>query len=157
MVASLLVIIRHGPCILLGYNAPMRPWCLDCTIKHIAQAYVNHNEHGYPDHIMAAIGHLAEAAEECVGVSPDLAGEIRKHRLEVMARVVELAHGAADVDVPYVELFMKAVSLRSEKGCGSCRAATDKLRSLVAAEKAKDVPPLPDAPPLRRIKESEGG
>jgi len=45
----------------------MRKQCLECTLKHVAQALVLLCEvpKGYPLHKWVAIGHLAEAEDEC--------------------------------------------------------------------------------------------
>jgi hypothetical protein len=60
--------------------------CADCTRKHIAQAVILINEahQGYPAHRWLAVGHLAEAAEECIGLWPDRATALREQRLKLM-------------------------------------------------------------------------
>jgi len=40
---------------------------------------------GYPEHRWLAVGHLAEAGDECCEDFPDLAKEIRTHRVRYMA------------------------------------------------------------------------
>jgi hypothetical protein len=63
-----------------------RPGCMDCVRKHVAQAIVLLGESrlGYPEHRWLAIGHLAEASEEALGVDEGLAKRIRDARLGVM-------------------------------------------------------------------------
>lgn len=62
----------------------MRPTCLSCVKKHIAQAMIlfNESKQGYPLHFWWALGHLAEAADECVTDYPELASTIRKVRIQ---------------------------------------------------------------------------
>lgn len=63
----------------------MRKGCLDCAIKHVAQAQVLLDEAqlGYPTNRWLALGHLAEAESELLGCKPDLANQIRTVRLGV--------------------------------------------------------------------------
>ena len=65
----------------------IRPACMDCVNKHIAQAIIllQESKLGYPRHRWLAVGHLAEASEEALGANPILAAEIRSARLTVMA------------------------------------------------------------------------
>lgn len=62
----------------------MRDSCLSCVRKHLAQAIVLMAEAdmGYPLHKWLAIGHMAEAADECVANYPEFANTIRKTRIE---------------------------------------------------------------------------
>jgi len=64
----------------------LRPSCLECVKKHIAQAIILLKESisGYPEHLWLAIGHLAEAEEESIKNYPQFADKIRKDRLELM-------------------------------------------------------------------------
>jgi len=60
-----------------------RTRCLDCTRKHLSQAYVLLNEYAddpveFEEHFWYAMGHLAEAADECKGLV--LSHLIRAHR-----------------------------------------------------------------------------
>lgn len=61
----------------------MRVKCKKCTHKHLAQAFVLliEMDNGYPSHFSLAIGHLGEAADECV--DPSMASTIRdlRHQL----------------------------------------------------------------------------
>jgi len=61
----------------------MRPSCLECTGKHLAQAceLIKETKTGYPSFHWYVIGHLAEAEEETVRDYPDLANEIREYRV----------------------------------------------------------------------------
>jgi hypothetical protein len=72
----------HGP----SAKAP-RPGCFDCCRKHLAQAIVLLGEslQGYPDHRWLAVGHLAEASEEILAKSVEIASQIRDERLAVMS------------------------------------------------------------------------
>lgn len=58
----------------------MRKTCLDCVLKHVAQAQVLLCEVDYPKHRYLAIGHLAEAESECIRY-PSLRSLIRELRL----------------------------------------------------------------------------
>jgi len=116
----------------------MRPFCLECTIKHPGQAYVNHHcegHLGYPQHFLAVIGHLAEAAEECAGASKELADEIRAHRRRLHKDLIDVVKNGRDVDIPYFELFYKVLALMEEKGCGNCESASDRLRQMLEEKK----------------------
>jgi hypothetical protein len=61
----------------------LRQSCIDCALKHIAQAQVLYCEAelGYPVHRLLAIGHLAEAEAELVESYPKLANMVRDYRL----------------------------------------------------------------------------
>jgi hypothetical protein len=109
----------------------MRKYCLDCVIKHISQAFVLQieSEMGYPDHILLAIGHLAEASEECRGASQELADEIRQYRLVLMAD--------PSSEIPYYELYNKVKQLIVQKGCGDCKKASEDFKERIL--KAKSV------------------
>jgi 2'-5' RNA ligase len=86
----------------------LRDSCLDCVRKHLAQALVLMQEvpQGYPAYRWVAIGHMGEAADECVKEYPKLADEIRKHRLKYMADPY--------YSVPILKLIEKAGSYLSE-------------------------------------------
>jgi hypothetical protein len=64
-----------------------RDSCLDCVRKHLAQAEVLMGEarQGYPLHRWRAVGHMAEAGDECCKDYPKLSSAIRKHRIKYMA------------------------------------------------------------------------
>ena len=66
-------------------NNGRRPQCARCSIKHLAQAraLVMETCKGYPEHVWYAIGHMAEAEDECVELMPMEAGLIRKERLRI--------------------------------------------------------------------------
>jgi len=55
---------------------------------------------GYPEHKWVVVGHLGEAADECAKKYPELAAEIRQHRLAYMQDV--------NHDIPVMELIAKA-------------------------------------------------
>ena len=60
----------------------MRPSCLLCARKHLAQASILISEaaQGYPEHKWLALGHLAEASDELIKEFPVLALRIRDER-----------------------------------------------------------------------------
>ena len=62
-----------------------RPYCADCSRKHLAQAIVLLQEarQGYPSHVWLAIGHMAEAEAEIEGLYRDVALLIRDCRKKV--------------------------------------------------------------------------
>lgn len=105
----------------------MRKYCLDCVIKHLSQAAVLQTESslGYPDHIFLAIGHLAEATEECNGASQELADEIRQYRLMLMSD--------SKTEIPYYELYHKVKQLIVDKGCGECKKASESFKERIKA------------------------
>ena len=87
----------------------MRPTCLECTGKHLAQAceLLKEMKTGYPAFKWYVVGQLAEAEEEPVREYPDLANEIREYRVawtmddslvipfeELFARIDELIESA---------------------------------------------------------------
>ena len=61
----------------------LRPSCVKCALKHIAQARALLLEKckGYPHHYWYAMGHLAEAEDELVKEYPLLANIVRDERL----------------------------------------------------------------------------
>jgi len=66
----------------------MRPDCLMCAMKHVAQSIVLMGEvhKGYPLHRWLACGHLAEAEDELVRMEKyrSLANMIRDERKSIM-------------------------------------------------------------------------
>ena len=107
----------------------MRPYCLNCVIKHLGQAYVTNLEveMGYSDHVVLVVGHLAEASEEIFGASSDLALEIRQHR---MAFIEDNKY-----TVPYFELYRKVKKIIDEKGCGNCEKSSEDFKKKLEAKK----------------------
>jgi len=95
-----------------GLNGSPRKTCLDCTRKHLSQAAVLMEEalQGYPDHRWLAVGHLAEASTESLDQYPDLAKEIRAHRVAYM--------NDPAYKVPVVALIGKASELAGQGGTG---------------------------------------
>lgn len=61
----------------------MRPSCLRCVRKHLAQAVILFTEArcGYENHFAYALGHMAEAEAEAVEDYEDFAGRIRSIRI----------------------------------------------------------------------------
>ena len=115
----------------------MRDYCLDCTIKHIGQAYVLHGEvsQGYQEHILGVIGHLAEASEECIGASRELAEKIRQYRLLILENIIPIMDGKDDISIPYFELLEAVVEVMREKGCGNCKKAEDSFKERLKTKK----------------------
>lgn len=101
----------------------MRDYCLNCVIKHLGQAFVLNLEveNGYPQHQLLVIGHLAEASEECYGISKELSNEIRQHRLLFMDDV--------NYSIPYFSLYKKTKELIDSNGCGKCDKASEDFKS----------------------------
>lgn len=97
-------------------------YCLDCVIKHLADAKINNEEalSGYPDHSLDVIGNLSQASNECIGASKELAEEIRQHRLLYMA---DNSH-----KIPYYILYNKVRELISSIGCGDCNKASEDFK-----------------------------
>jgi hypothetical protein len=64
----------------------MRPSCLDCARKHIAEAEVLIRESvmGYPLHAWLSIGHLSQAEAELIKDYPSVAHEVRAERLNLI-------------------------------------------------------------------------
>ena len=105
-------------------------YCLDCVIKHLGDAKINQEEAlmGYPEHALNVIGSLSQASIECYGASPELANEIRQHRLLIMKDIGYLP--------PYYELYNKVKRLIEEKGCGNCKEAQNAFKEKVKIAKS---------------------
>ena len=86
-----------------------REQCTRCAIKHLAQARVLMNEarNGYPVHVWYAMGHLAEAEDEIIGIQPMDAVAIRAERIKIQ--------DALEADETYVPDF-EALMLRVGEG-----------------------------------------
>ena len=107
----------------------MRPTCLNCARKHLAQADILMMEAamGYPIHAWYAMGHMAEASDEIVADYPEMANEIREMRklyeeavneaedptspkqprlphVDIPALIAKISELARDVDVEKHEL-----------------------------------------------------
>lgn len=109
----------------------MNYYCLDCVIKHLADAKILQEEAlmGYPDHILDVIGNLSQASRESFGASPELAEEIRQYRLMIMED--------PKTEIPYYELYGKVKKLIEEKGCGSCKKASLSFKERLEQRKNK--------------------
>lgn len=94
----------------MAYLSELRDSCLLCVRKHLGQALVLMQEarQGHPLHRWIAVGHMGEAADEALKVFPELAAEIRKHRLRYM--------GDANYVVPIMDLIEKATNLVKQEG-----------------------------------------
>lgn len=79
----------------------MRPTCLNCARKHLAQADILMMEAamGYPLHAWYAMGHMAEASDELVDDYPDMANEIREVR-KLYEEAVNEAEDPTNPDQP---------------------------------------------------------
>lgn len=90
----------------------MRHSCLECAMKHLAQAMILalESQKGYPIHRRWAIGHMAEAEDELLESYPAEAVQIRAHRLAYRA--------SWDTDtlyhVPYTELVERLENLAQQ-------------------------------------------
>jgi hypothetical protein len=67
----------------------MRPTCIECVAKHVGSALVLLSEtlHGYPDHLILAIGELEQAVQECEIGYPTLSEQIREVRKDITSSV----------------------------------------------------------------------
>ena len=76
----------------------MRPGCIDCCYKHIADAAVSSIEVGlgYPGFLIYVVGHLDHASQEIQEVSQQFAWVLREHRINRQAH--------PDYRVPYEAL-----------------------------------------------------
>ena len=85
----------------------MRPSCLDCCRKHLAQAEILMLEarKGYVVHSWLAVGHLAEAEDETLEDYPDLSELIREERLNYIESLNDILRE------DYVESFYNIDSL----------------------------------------------
>jgi hypothetical protein len=104
-------------------------YCLDCVIKHLADAKVLYGEFltGYKDHILDVIGNLSQASLESVGVSPEFAEEVRQHRLMLMENY--------DYQVPYYDLYHKVEQIKNDLGCGNCKKANESFKERLQKKK----------------------
>lgn len=100
----------------------MRPYCLNCVLKHLGQAFVLQGEieAGYKEYSILVYGHLAEASEEVYGISQELASEIRQYRMSLMED--------PKFEVPYFDLYAKVRKIIEEKGCGTCQKSSDDFK-----------------------------
>lgn len=109
----------------------MRPACLDCARKHIAQAMVlvHESKQGYPVHKWYAIGHLAEASDELIAEYPAAAASVRKERLAYMkdeeykidyAKLIELVSQLKPTDNCCTESKKEALQLIRLPICMAC-------------------------------------
>lgn len=93
----------------------MRPTCMNCVRKHLAQAYVLLDESlgRYPQHFWLAIGHMAEAEDEAMDQFPEFAMSIRTARQDLISDP-KMKFFVLD----YIE---KATALDlNSKGCEGC-------------------------------------
>jgi len=110
----------------------MRPTCLECAGKHLAQACVliKETKTGYPAFRWYVIGHLAEAEEETVRDYPTLANEIREYRTEW-----------ADLEtliIPFEELFAQIDELLLKESDEQSAMAGDETQKIVRGAAGTD-------------------
>lgn len=94
---------------------------------------------GYPEHILGVIGHLAEASEECMEASPELANKIRQKRLLVLNSLIEIFDDGQSTGIDYFDLFKDAIKVMKEKGCGNCAKAEESFKDRLKKRKLESV------------------
>jgi hypothetical protein len=84
----------------------VRDPCTRCAIKHLSQARILMNESrlGYPHHVWYAMGHMAEAEDELVGLQPEDAIAIREARI-----LIQNSLDGGDLFVPDFKMLMTCV------------------------------------------------
>jgi hypothetical protein len=124
----------------------MRPVCLNCARKHLAQASILMSEaaQGYPLHAWLAMGHMAEAADELVAEYPEMANVIREHR-KIYEEAVNEAEDPTNAEQPELPMI----------DCNKMIAEISELARDVDVKNHKqlqpyantsDVPPMPGEP-----------
>ena len=119
----------------------MRPTCLDCTRKHLAQAHVLLDEFAsdpedFEVFFWFAMGHMAEAEAESRGDYGDLSFIIRAHRSRMeqdddfytdfepllkLANRYAFLHNGDEIDVDELESLKETCSQPvAEYLCGNC-------------------------------------
>jgi hypothetical protein len=88
----------------------MQENCYFCTRKHLgyAEAFMQEAINGYPLHKWLAVGQMCAAEGEIMPNHPEMAEEIRKHRVEYMNSMY--------YHFPIVELVEKVTILAAEFG-----------------------------------------
>jgi len=74
----------------------VRATCEECALKHLSQAELlacqllgeaeilwSESRQGYAHHIWMVLGHMAQAADELLETRPEMANEIRSHRIKM--------------------------------------------------------------------------
>jgi hypothetical protein len=87
----------------------MRPSCLNCARKHLAQAEIllHESKQGYPDHFWLCMGHLAEAADELLRDHQNLADQIRNER--------KLLEDDPEYQIPIMDLIAAVSEVAGEE------------------------------------------
>ena len=87
----------------------MRPSCLNCARKHLAQAEIllHESKQGYPEHFWLCMGHLAEAADELLRDHAGLAEQIRNER--------KLLEEDYDYQIPIMDLITAVTAVAEEE------------------------------------------
>lgn len=87
----------------------MRPSCLNCARKHLAQAEIllHESKQGYLEHFWLCMGHMAEAADELLRDYPDLAADVRNER--------KLLEDDPDYQVPIMDLIERVSKVAAEE------------------------------------------
>jgi len=91
----------------------MRPSCLNCARKHLAQAEIllHESKQGYPEHFWLCMGHMAEAADELLRDYSELADHVRNER--------KLLEDDPEYQVPLMDLIAKVSAVAEEENDGS--------------------------------------
>lgn len=94
----------------------LRKLCLNCTLKHLSQAFVLLTEtvKGYPEHKWIALGHLAEAEDECIASYPETAARIREIRLSLQNDEI------SDYNIEGLIREVSKIKEEDGSGCGVC-------------------------------------
>lgn len=87
----------------------MRPSCLNCSRKHLAQALVllHESKKGYPTHFWLAQGHIAEAEDELLRDHPELAEIVRNER--------KLLEEDSSYEIPIMDLIDRVTAAAEEE------------------------------------------
>lgn len=100
----------------------MRPSCLNCTRKHLAQALVllHESKKGYPTHFWLAQGHLAEAEDELLRDYPALADVVRNER--------KLLEEDPSYEIPLMDLIEQVTAAAEEEEISHVERTGSKTR-----------------------------
>lgn len=87
----------------------MRPSCLNCARKHLAQAEIllHESKQGYPEHFWLCMGHMAEAGDELLRDYPELANQVRNER--------KLLEEDSDYQIPLMDLIAAVSAVAAEE------------------------------------------
>ena len=99
-------------------TAIVRDSCIRCALKHIGQAraLLLETKKGYPEFVVFALGHLAEAEDELVKDHQEQANKVREERLlreaegEYEIDFTRLVRGLVAYDEKYAEDALKELA-----------------------------------------------